>query len=91
MTDEQKDSLYDAIEAQKDAKLTTADEVRSIVERMSALFHDNNLFDDSVHEWRDHLYIAVLKSIAEGHATDPVEMTKAALEAEKIEFGRWYV
>ena len=46
--------------------------------------------DESAHCDEDALHMAVLKAIAKGKATDPVECARIALTTTTIQFARWY-
>ncbi len=43
---------------------------------------------ESAHSEQDRLYLAVLKTIAEG-VENPAELAREAIKAEKINFPRW--
>lgn len=46
--------------------------------------------NEQQHGLEDELYVAVLRSIAEGSCEDPAETARVALQANDIEFTRWY-
>ena len=59
--------------------------VNKCIERIRASAGD----PEAAHSMEDHLYVAVLRSIAHRTCDDPQGCAQAALEAQKIEFARW--
>jgi hypothetical protein len=69
---------------------TTVQAVAAIVaviqEQAGADWRDN----ETLHAAEDSLYVAVLKSIADGTAEDPAAMAREALRVADLDFSRWY-
>lgn len=45
---------------------------------------------EKAHMLEDRLYLKLLQSIAEGSCPDPAGCARKAIEADEIEFSRWY-
>ena len=65
--------------------LTCAD----VAERVQAIAALAEYDDEEAHKQEDALYHDVLRAITTGHP-DPDALARAALETEKLSFGRWY-
>lgn len=65
----------------------TNDEIKTRLQEISASVSEAR--DANAHCLQDQLWLDTLKAIANG-APNPVELAKAAIEAEAIEFSRFY-
>ena len=65
--------------------VTTIAQVKAAVEHIRQISRD----DEGAHGEEDDLHQAVLRSIANGTAEDPVTMADEALKTQDIEFARW--
>jgi len=66
-------------------EITSVDSVYEAIRIIQGWSED----DEAAHAAEDALYEALLSSIANGRAEDPVAMAAAALETKNIKFCRW--
>ena len=66
-------------------KQVTVEAIQAMVKKIAEVADD----PENAHGREDNLWQTVLEAIAAG-APDAIELAKAALESQKIEFPHWY-
>lgn len=69
---------------------TTVQQVSAVVAVIAGQVSGGLVDSERLHAAEDVLYVAVLKSIADGTADDPAAMAREALKVNDMDFARWY-